>query len=173
MKAWLSTIVIVAGCGSLSPHPTDPLDDSVRAYNDSVRWGRYEVAANFISPKERAQFVDDADERSKDLRITQYDVVQVERTSARAANVHVKMEWYKLSEGTLHETHAKQTWEQRGRAWLMVQEARVRGHEMPGLPEPPAEPPGPAELPGSPESPSQIPAAATPPSPGSIKHALF
>lgn len=132
----LGSMVVLLGCSSLSPRQSDPLDDSIRAYNDGVRWGRYEVAANFIAPKERAQFVDDADERSKDLRITQYDVVQVERSSGRAAAVHLKMEWYKESEGTVHETHAKQSWEKQGKAWLMVHETRVRGDAMPGLPEP-------------------------------------
>lgn len=144
MKTWLFAVSawIVLGCGG--PQTTDPLGDAVRSYNDGVRWGRYEVAANHIAPKERSQFVDDADERAKDLRITQYDVVRVERRGKRAAEVHVKVEWYKESEGTLHETHAKQTWEKQGGAWLMVQEARLRGVEMPGLPEPPSpEPPSP------------------------------
>lgn len=136
MKAWLFAVVTcgVIGCGA--PQATDPLGDAVRSYNEGVRWGRYEVAASHIAPKERAQFVDDADARAKDLKITQYDVVRVERQGARAATVHVKVEWYKESEGTLHETHAKQTWEKHGGAWLMVQEARTRGVEMPGLPEP-------------------------------------
>lgn len=138
MKAWLFAVAtfMLVGCGG--PQTSDPLGDAVRSYNEGVRWGRYEVAATHIAPKERAQFVDDADERAKDLKITQYDVVRVERRSARAATVHVKVEWYKESEGTLHETHAKQTWEKHGGAWLMVEEARFRGSEMPGLPEPPA-----------------------------------
>lgn len=156
MKAWLFAIsaCVVVGCGG--PQASDPLGDAIRSYNDGVRWGRYEVAANHIAPKERAQFVDDADERAKDLRITQYDVVQVERRGKSAATVHVKVEWYKESEGTLHETHAKQTWEKHGGAWIMVQEARLRGFEMPGLPEPPSseqpavsEPSAPSEAKGS------------------------
>ena len=46
------------------------------------------------------------------------------------------MEWYSDSEGTVHETHATQTWEKRGKDWMMVDEARLKGTEMPGLPEP-------------------------------------
>ena len=46
------------------------------------------------------------------------------------------MSWYKDSEGTLHETQAVQTWELHGKAWLMVDESRLRGAEMPGLHEP-------------------------------------
>lgn len=166
MKWRLIMVLISAACGSIAPHQVDPLDDAIRSYNDGVRWGRYELAAAYIAPKERAQFVDDADERSKDLHITQFEVVQVERRGSRAANAHVKVEWYKESEGTLRETHARQTWEKHGRAWLMVHETRVRGHEMPGLPEPSA-----PELPDSTSEPldSTNPAVRAPPGTGPLK----
>jgi hypothetical protein len=49
----------------------------------------------------------------------------------------VKVSWYKDSEGTLRETQAMQTWERHGKTWLIVDEARLRGTEMPGLREPP------------------------------------
>ena len=118
------------------PRSGDTLGDSVRTYNDGVRWGRYEVAAVHVPAAERSEFVDDADQRSKDLKITDYDIVKVEQKSDRIAEVQVKVSWYKDSEGTLHETHATQTWERHGKLWLMVDEARLRGPEMPGLPEP-------------------------------------
>ena len=51
-------------------------------------------------------------------------------------------------EGTIHETHAVQTWERHGKAWWMVDESRLRGAPMPGL----AEPPEPPEPPATPVS---------------------
>ncbi|MEO8549531.1 MAG: hypothetical protein ABI678_06145 [Kofleriaceae bacterium] len=139
MKAVLVALLFLIGCGA-APRSGDTLGDSIRGYNDSVRWGRFEVAATRIPAKERSQFVDDADERAKDLKITQYDVVNVDQKGDREAKVHIKMEWYSDREGTLHETHAVQTWERRGKDWLMVDEARLKGSEMPGLPEPMAKP---------------------------------
>ena len=53
----------------------------------------------------------------------------------RAAKVQVKVSWYLDREGTLHETHALQSWERHGKEWWMVDAVRVRGHEMPGLTE--------------------------------------
>ena len=47
------------------------------------------------------------------------------------------MYWYLVSNGKLNETQAMQTWERHGMTWLVVEEARVRGAEMPGLREPP------------------------------------
>lgn len=119
------------------PKSGDTLGDSVRSYNDGVRWGRYEVAAVHVPAKERSQFVDDADQRAKDLKITDYEVVKVDQTGDRVAQVQVKVSWYKDSEGTLRETQAMQTWERHGKTWLIVDEARLRGTEMPGLREPP------------------------------------
>jgi hypothetical protein len=126
--------VLLAGCASAKSG--DTLADSVRVYNDGVRWGRFAVAAKHVPPQERSTFVEDADERANDLKITDYEVVNVEAKGAREAVVQVKVSWYRESEGTLRETQALQTWERHGKTWWMVDEARLKGHEMPGLQEP-------------------------------------
>ncbi|HUS31155.1 MAG TPA: hypothetical protein VMZ53_21745 [Kofleriaceae bacterium] len=136
MRAILLCLVFCAAACH-PPKSGDTLGDSVRRYNEGVRWGRYEVAAIHVPAKERSQFVDEADQRSKDLKITDYEVVKVEQKGDRVAAVQVKMSWYKDSEGTLRETQAMQTWERHGKTWLIVDEARLRGTEMPGLREPP------------------------------------
>jgi len=127
-------LVCLAACAA-AQRP-EPLGDAVRAYNDGIRWERFAVAAVHIPPQQRATFVDEADQRAHDVKITDYDVVKIEPRGEREARVQVKVSWYKESEGTLHETQATQTWERHGKGWLMVDEARLRGPEMPGLPEP-------------------------------------
>jgi len=130
----------LSACAGLAAQESDQLGDSIRSYNDGVRWGRYGVAASKIPPAERAQFVEDMDERADKVKITDYEVVDVSARGSREARVRIKMSWYSTDEGTVHETHAVQTWERKGKLWFMVQEARVRGTEMPGLPEPVADP---------------------------------
>ncbi len=127
-------VCLLCACGAVQQ--PEPLTDAVRSYNDGVRWERFEIAAVHIPPPERSKFVDEADERSHDIKITDYDVVKVEPRTAKDARVTVKMSWYKESEGTLHETQAVQTWEKHGKGWLLVDESRLKGPEMPGLPEP-------------------------------------
>jgi 5,10-methenyltetrahydromethanopterin hydrogenase len=134
MRAILITVLML-GCGAAQVHPEEDLPDSIRQFNDGVRWGRYEVAASSIPAIQRAQFVDDMDERANDLKITDYDIVKVDPHGSREAHVQIKISWYKASEGTVHETHALQTWERQGKTWLMVEEKRLRGSEMPGLSE--------------------------------------
>ena len=108
----------------------------MRDYNDGIQWERFQTAAMHVPMRQRSHFVDEADERSKDVKITDYDIVSVEQKTPKEAHVHIKMSWYKTSENTVHETHAKQTWERQGKSWMLVDEARLRGPEMPGLPEP-------------------------------------
>lgn len=126
--------LLVSACGAVQQ--PEPLTDAVRSYNDGVRWERFEIAAVHVPPHDRSKFVDDADERAHDVKITDYDVIKVEPRGEKEARVTVKLSWYKESEGTLHETQAVQTWEKHGKGWLVVDESRVRGTEMPGLPEP-------------------------------------
>ena len=128
---WL--VVFLFACRVPKSMPT--LSESVRTYNDGVRWERFAVAANHVPPEQRSQFVDDADQRSKDLKITDYEVVRIDKRGEKVAMVHVKLSWYRDSEGTLRETQAMQTWERHDRLWVIVEESRLRGAEMPGLPE--------------------------------------
>ena len=142
MRASLFAVMLgaacVVACGACGARGrgTEPLSESVRSFNEGVRWERFAVAAARVPPRERSQFVEDMDQRAEDLKITDYEIVNVDARGPREARVQVKLSWYRTSEGTLRETHARQTWERRGKAWMMVAEARVRGAEMPGLPEP-------------------------------------
>ena len=128
--------VLVLGCGAPQVRPEYDLSESIRQFNDGVRWERFGVAASSIPPPHRSHFVDEMDERAGDLKITDYEVVNVNPRGAREARVQIKLSWYKASDGTVHETHALQTWERHGKVWWMVDEARLRGAEMPGLLEP-------------------------------------
>lgn len=135
MRALVVTLMVVTACGGAA-RQTETLSESIRLFNDGVRWQRFGVAANQIPPPERAAFVDEMDERASDLRITDYEVVKVDSQGPNEAKVQVKLSWYLDSEGTLRETHAIQTWELHGKAWWMVDAARLRGPSMPGLAEP-------------------------------------
>ena len=128
---WLVTL---AACAAL-PRNNELLGDQIREYNEHLRWERFDRASQFIPAKDRASRVDEWDERAHEVKITGFDVVKVDRHGDEA-RVQVKVEWYKTSDNTVHETQAVQTWERRGKDWLVVDETRLRGKEMPGLPEP-------------------------------------
>ena len=132
---WIISFAVLAACSSPHQQNTERLAESIRSFNEGVRWQRFEVAAISLPPRERSDFVEAMDERTKDLRITDYEIVRVDRRSDKEAKVHVKVSWYKDTEGTLRETHAMQLWQRTGKAWLMVEQAHYRGDAMPGLEE--------------------------------------
>ena len=131
----LVTLVLMLAACNAHQKDQETLSESIRSFNDGVRWERFAMAASRLPPKQRGEFVDRMDERATDLKITDYEVVRVEPSGPKEAKVQVKLSWYKNSEGLLRETHAMQTWERVGKTWFMVDTARVRGAEMPGLPD--------------------------------------
>jgi hypothetical protein len=135
MKAFILALgLVLAACGAnTAAQSRETLADSIRMYNDGVRWQRFTVAASLLPERERGRFADEMDQRANEVKITDYEIVRVDTKADREAKVQVKLSWYRESEGKLFETHAMQTWERRGKSWLMVDEARLRGAEMPGL----------------------------------------
>jgi hypothetical protein len=137
MARWAltSSAAWMLSCAS-APKSGETLMESVRTYHEGIRWQRFAAAAGRIPPAERSAFVDEWDERSSNLKITDYEIIDVSVRGADAARVQVKISWYDDSEGTLRDTHAEQTWRRRGKLWWLTNEVRVRGATMPGLLEP-------------------------------------
>lgn len=135
MRAVLIAVLLLA-CGAPQVRSEHDLSESIRQFNEGIRWERFAAAATSIPPPQRSQFVDEMDQRASDLKITDYEIVNVAPRGSNEAHVQIKLSWYKASEGTVHETHAIQTWERHGKVWLMVDETRLRGAEMSGLPGP-------------------------------------
>lgn len=117
-----------------TPRATEPLETSVRLYNDSVRWQRFDDAAERLPAPERDGFLDRRDQLADDLEIHHYEVIRVrhDKTGMRA-KVHVKYTWYLESSGVVRETHTVQQWHKGAEVWLMVSESLLRGDEMPGV----------------------------------------
>ena len=119
MKCFAMCAFLVAGCASLAPQG-DTLLESVRTYDEGLRWGRYAAAATRIPPREREAFLDEREDLAKELHITDYDLVKVGAKLHDKATVEVKYSWFKETEGTLRETRAVQTWERHGSSWMLV-----------------------------------------------------
>lgn len=127
---FLALIYGLMSCGSRQPR--ESLSESVTAYNEGVRWGRFADAAARMPIAQRAGFLDERDKLANDLKITEYEVIAVDHRSDRAM-VHVKFSWFLTSKGTVSETVAVQSWRKEESTWVMYREEHLRGDEMPGL----------------------------------------
>src|SRR5262245_53891231 len=125
MKKLLLVCILAAGCGAV-PKSGEPLVDSVRLYNEGVRWERLSNAGARVPAAERDDFLDEREELAENLKITDWELERVYEKAGRA-QVRIKYTWYLDDQGTVHETHAAQDWERHGKAWLLVDEHRTRG----------------------------------------------
>ena len=69
----LLVLALVLGCQSV-PKRMEALDDTLRVYDQAVRWGRIETVYAFQRP-EQTQAVE-IPERFRRIRVTAYDVIQ-------------------------------------------------------------------------------------------------
>jgi hypothetical protein len=134
-RLWWVTLALAAACSG-APKSGETLMESLRTYHEGIRWQRFAAAAARLPAAERSAFVLEWDERSADLKIADYEILDVVMRGVGRAIVHVKISWYGDTEGTLRDTQAEQTWEQRGPIWMLTDEVRARGATMPGLAEP-------------------------------------
>lgn len=137
----LSVIVLslcLPSCAAVRAKRTENFMTSVRTYNEGVRWQRYTHAARHLSAAERNSFLEERHDLDDDMRISGWEILRVDYQDAerRGADVHVRYTWHLDSEGIVRETTAVQTWELRGKRWLLADEVRVRGPAMPGVGEP-------------------------------------
>ncbi len=126
----LALLVCLAACGS-GQRPHEDLVFNVRTYHEGLRWRRYEQAADYIAPDDRAKFLDQREDVDKDLRIDDYETVRVTLSGQDAAVVQVKYTWHLDSVGTVHETTVEERWEKAEKGWRILETSHKRGEEMP------------------------------------------
>ena len=133
----LIPVFVIAACGGAQQR-TDDLLEAVRTYHEGIRWERIAMAASRVPVKERDAFFEEREDLIPELHISDYELIRVGTAAAKTGGtkVEVKYTWFKESEGVVHETRALETWERHGKQWMIIDEERAKGPEMPGLREP-------------------------------------
>jgi hypothetical protein len=119
------------GCAGMAK-PTEDLMYDLRAFQDGLRWRKYEQAAQYVPPAARDRFLDAHDEVDADLRIDDYELERVKLDEGQLrALVRVKYTWHLDSVGAVHDTVVDERWEKEGKAWRIVASEHRRGEPMP------------------------------------------
>lgn len=132
----LAALSGLVACGSSQAKTTNLLDE-IHAYNDGVRWRQYPKAAARIHPKERSAFIEEINALEEELKISDWELIHIDYGGKKdKATVLVRYTWHLDSKGIVHTTSTRQIWKLHGKKWLVTEELRTRGEEMPGIDEP-------------------------------------
>ena len=85
------------------------LDDTQKEFSQSLRWGAIEKAAAFVVPEQRAEF-DQLKPTLSELRITDYEMMSLERLSDTEAKAAVRYRGYTLSSPIERSIVINETW---------------------------------------------------------------
>lgn len=166
MRVFLATGLVLFLAGCPVPQTSGALmQEAATELNTQARFGRIEVAMEHVAPAMKEAFAQHRAAWGSGVRIADYEMLGARITAESAADVTIKISWYRPDQQELRVTTLRQRWRADKGGWELVDEARLVGDA--GLigdaapPEPPREPRARAQFPtvriGSTASPGQSP----------------
>jgi hypothetical protein len=98
----------------------ESLIDDVRAFQEGLRWRKYDLAADYVPARVRERFLDAREEVDADLRIDDYEVERVKLADGDRAEVRVRYTWHLDSVGMVHVAVVDEDWERQGKVWRIL-----------------------------------------------------
>jgi hypothetical protein len=127
----IALLLLTNAClmGSLSPQKK--LNDSIRDVNDSSRWGRIDLAIQYVEPTYRDTFLKSRYKWGRLFRIADTEVVRVELNSDKDRAVSLmSISWYRIDQMTLHHTIVRQKWKDYDGTYLLTAEDVFEGDAL-------------------------------------------
>ncbi len=109
----VAVMALLMGCANVNLE--DPfndrsiLHDTQKEFNNYLRWGVIDKAAQFVVAEQRAEFQSIAPHLS-DLRISNYETIHVKQTGENEAEVMVRYEGYSMVSPIQRSIILEQTW---------------------------------------------------------------
>ena len=116
---------LIQGCGA-TPNRMTHLRDSLRTFNQQVRWGRWGGAATLVVPEIRDSWMSERMRGGKGIKITDVKLLGVESDGPRAteAKVLIGIAYYRESDMTVSRSIWKQEWTHTRDGWQLKSEER-------------------------------------------------
>jgi hypothetical protein len=134
--AVIALAALAGGCALPSASERDALQDTVRMYNEDLRWSRFSDAVLCIVPARRQRFLDQARVLQEDIEFANYELLGVEPRGEGRVQVRVQFEWTSRRTGLLRKTEIIELWARQGGAWLLADSRVERGEKLPLLDRP-------------------------------------
>lgn len=119
--------LMLMGCPAVHQPPAARAQDAAREMNLNTRFGRMELAAEFVAPKARETFFERRQGWGGAIRIADYELSGLRMHGDEEADVFVKVAWFRMSEQELRTSTLKQTWQAIKGEWKLVEESRSGG----------------------------------------------
>jgi hypothetical protein len=130
----LTVLLLALGLGGCMTDYSakDRLLNAAREYNDGVRWGRYESAADHLPADRRRAFIDRHKNLEEELEISDAEVISIDLEGAKKdrAKARVEYVWSLKRQGLIEKTATEQVWEQKGSTWILASETRTKGEPL-------------------------------------------
>lgn len=131
-NARFATVALLAlpllGCPVMHQSPGARAQEAANELNVNSRFGRMELASENVSPKAKDAFLEHRRGWGAKIRVADYELGGIKLAkNEEEADVWVKVAWYRVDEGDLHQTTLKQKWKDVKGAWLLVEESRSDG----------------------------------------------
>lgn len=123
--AWLLALVVLSSTIACQTAQTisrrGELDVALSRHHVDIRWGRVPLAARYVHADLQSAFVEDWEKKTKEIEITEVEVLQVfELDEGRAADVVVRFAWVEKNTQSLREATITEHWEEIDGAWMMT-----------------------------------------------------
>lgn len=151
------SLFFLSGCAVVAPMSASArAQETASELNTNSRFGRLELATEHVDPAQREAFLGRHKSWGNAIRVADYEMAGFKMKGDNDAETLVRVSWYRIENGDLHNTLIKQSWKQVKGDWRLVEEVRADGDA--GLIGDPAPPPVvDPNAPPPPKKPTQFP----------------
>jgi hypothetical protein len=124
--------LIGGGCRPSEGNLRQALATATFDFNSSVRWKRYQVAAEQLDPSIRGPFLTRMEENDEHLQISMVEALRLELFAKQGkAVLRYRFHWHRANEGILKKTVVVQEWRRRGDHWKLAKLTHGSGPRFP------------------------------------------
>ncbi|MBK8171351.1 MAG: hypothetical protein IPK60_13535 [Sandaracinaceae bacterium] len=104
--------------------------DAVQGLNDETRWGKTTLAADRVVPAFREQFLVNHEGWGSRIQIAECDLVSLRLGEDEASATSImNISWYRSDTMEVAQSTLRQTWQEIGRNFALIEEEVVSGDE--------------------------------------------
>jgi hypothetical protein len=113
------------------PGPLERLTDAAYDLNTAMRFGRMDVAMDYVDPAVRLEFAKRHSSWGEKVRVLDVDLASIQPMAEDTVDVKVLVAWHRTDEMTMRRSLVAQRWKITDDDWRLVEERRIGGD--PGL----------------------------------------